>query len=283
MYSGFVSTKHSATWIGAHQKYNRVAFSVLRSIINRAPDQLGLARQRAKFPRLKLIQHFEGVNGPDGIKTKSPEAEEPWHFYDPFDNTDNAIFEPMMLHYNNLVVALRKDDQDKAAFEASWLAHTLTDGLTPAHHYSYKQELGQLRGDGGAPDSKAKRIFIRGTSLRDAVRKTYRLMGGKGLLSTHVSFEAGVTGAILINRLHGGRPSQVELNFARKHGLIEVFQAYAREIGELNIYGRYYDKGWTTKIGRDVRYKMSPLIVRTIVIAWWLALDESSKALTDDE
>jgi len=282
MYSGFLSPKHSVTWIGAHQKFNKIAFKTLRDIINQNPDQLGLADIRSRFPRLKLIQHFEGINGPDGIKVKSPAQHEEWHYYDPFDNQDNAIFEPMQLHFNGLVRALKKGDQDKAAFEASWLSHTLTDGLTPAHHYPYEQEMEDIRGRGKDDrTTKSKKLFVRGSSIWDSLRRTWMLH--ENLMSTHISFEVGVTGAILTNQLRGSRPSQLEFNFAQEHGLIEVFKTYAKEIAELNIYGRYYDKGWTTKISRDVRYKMSPLIVRMVVISWWLALNESAEATTDDE
>jgi hypothetical protein len=276
MYSGFLTPKHSATWIGTHQKFNKIAFKTLRDIVNQHPDQLGVADIRSRFPRLKLIQHFEGINGPDGIKVKSPAQNEEWHYYDPFDDNDEGIFESIHIHFNGLVKALRERNQDKAAFEASWLAHTLTDGLTPAHHYPYEKEMEEIRGASkDSRTSKRKKLIVRGSGLWDSLRKTWMLH--ENLMSTHISFEIGVTAAVLTNRLKGSRPSQIELNFAKNHGRVEVFKQYANEIGEFNIYGRYYDKGWTSKIGRDVRHKMSPLIVRTIVIAWWLALDEAAK------
>ena len=74
MYSGWLLTNYSGQIIGAHQKFNRVAYR-----------QLKLLQPELQLPALKLIQHFEGRNGPDGLKLKSPGHNEPHHFYDPFD------------------------------------------------------------------------------------------------------------------------------------------------------------------------------------------------------
>ena len=40
-----------------------------------------------------------------------------------------------------------KNDKTRAAFEAAWLAHALTDGLTPAHHYPYQEAVSELMSD----------------------------------------------------------------------------------------------------------------------------------------
>ncbi|HEY5805980.1 MAG TPA: hypothetical protein VIS56_01170, partial [Candidatus Saccharimonadales bacterium] len=80
MYSGTTMRPFAGGVIGAHQKINRLSRASLRSLVS-----------DAKFPSSKLILHFEGVNGPDAIKRKSPAKDEPWHYYSPFDETDTKL------------------------------------------------------------------------------------------------------------------------------------------------------------------------------------------------
>src|SRR5436190_16657511 len=125
MYSGTTLTKLSGRLMGAHQKIDRIARRHLTTLTD----------TDVPFPTIKNILHFEGKNGPDGIKRKSPAQDEPWHFFSPFDDTDSKIVKLINEHYDKLVEQLKADNQERAAFEAAWLAHTLVDGLTPAHYY----------------------------------------------------------------------------------------------------------------------------------------------------
>ena len=136
MYSGTTFTNFSGSVLGGHQKIDRVARKYLRKITE---DTDG-------FPKIRSIIHFEGKNGPDGIKRKSPAKDEPWHFYDPFDEDDSQLLELIDGHYKILVKELKKGTPEKAAFDAAWIAHALVDGLTPAHHYPYEETLEELRG-----------------------------------------------------------------------------------------------------------------------------------------
>ena len=86
------------------------------------------------------------IVSPDGIKRKSPGVDEPWHFIDPSDPSDTALVEMIMDHYANLVQALKKRNNVRAAFEAAWMAHAITDGLTPAHHYPLGEKIEELWG-----------------------------------------------------------------------------------------------------------------------------------------
>jgi hypothetical protein len=90
--------------------------------------------------------HFEGKNGPDGIKRKSPAKDEPWHYYDPLNPNDTTLLQMIEGHSDNLVKALRRQNNEKAAFEAAWLAHAVVDGLTPAHHYPLEEKIEELWG-----------------------------------------------------------------------------------------------------------------------------------------
>lgn len=276
MYAGFITSKHSANWLGAHQKFNRASFVALRDLITNQPDRIVHQKVFARFPEIKRINNYEGYNGPDGIKVKSPAQNEPWHYYDPFDQSDDKIFPLIEQHFSNLVSALAKDDTEKAAFEASWLSHTITDGLTPAHHYPYEQELvSQMGRSKEERTTKSKKLIAKGDNIFDTIRRNYRIHGGKGILSAHIHFEAGITSAIIFHRIRGGRPSDIELEFARRHGIIEVFKRNAEQIARMNLYNRFHEKGWTRRMARNVREDLSPAIVRTVATAWFLALEES--------
>ena len=125
MYSGTTLRDSSGNLLGAHQKIDRVARVALEE-----------AMPHTSFPNIRDILHFEGKNGPDGIKRKSPAQDEPWHYIDPLNLNDTALLDMIQVHHDNLVKALRRQGHEKAAFEAAWLAHAIVDGLTPAHHFS---------------------------------------------------------------------------------------------------------------------------------------------------
>ena len=133
MYSGSTITTFSGRLMGAHQKIDRVARRQLEQLLPRNP-----------FPGARAILHFEGKNGPDAIKRKSPAQDEPWHYLQPFDLDDTQLIELIEDHYDKLVAALRGKDNVRASFEAAWLSHAIVDGLTPAHHYPYEEKLVEL-------------------------------------------------------------------------------------------------------------------------------------------
>src|SRR5262245_809640 len=139
MYSGTTLRPLTGKLIGAHQKIDRLARLSLKQYLD----------DNDRFPSTKLILHFEGINGPDAIKHKSLAEAEPWHYFSPFDEQDTRLIEILDAHYDQLVMALKNKDEVRAAFEASWLAHAVVDGLTPAHHYPYEEKLAEIRGGKG--------------------------------------------------------------------------------------------------------------------------------------
>jgi len=262
--------------MGAHQKFNRASFAALRDLIVNQPDRITNQKVFSIFPEIKTINKYEGYNGPDGIKVKSPAQDEPWHYYNPLDDDDKEIFPLIMQHYHNLREALSKNDNEKAAFEASWLSHTITDGLTPAHHYPYEAEITKELGRSSEDrTSKSQKLVARGDSVIDTIKRNYRIHGGKGILTSHLHFEAGITATLILHRIRSGKPSDIELEFAREQGIIEVFKRTAEEISRLNLYNKFHEKGWTRRMARTVREDLSPSIVRTVTTAWFLALEES--------
>lgn len=265
MYAGFVSTSHSSNWLGTHQKFDRLAYSLLERNL-----ELG------NFPSIKSIQSFEGPNGPDGLKVKSPSQNEPWHYYDPFNDQDNAIIEIINQHFEPLVKALKEDNKERAAFEASWLAHAITDGLTPAHHYPYDVELHKITGELHTErTSKKSKIIAKGDTKRQMLSRNWKLWGAKGLMLTHHGFEMGVATIALPVRRKTVELSESEIAQARKVGIEKVFKASALEIAHYHMFERFYKDGWNVGLAQDVKKVLMPIVSKTVALAWILALEQS--------
>ena len=269
MYSGLTITRLSGSILGAHQKIDRVA--------RRHIEQLD---PHCRFPDINAILHFEGVNGPDAIKRKSPSKDEPWHFLQPFDNKDTQLIDIINQHYKQLVTSLKKGDQIRAAFDSAWLAHAIVDGLTPAHHYPYEKELIKLRGEGIETRTTIKeKLFIGGETTFDTLAKNWHMWGTKGLMTTHGSFEIGVAMISAPRRFKRmATPSEEDLRIAQDKGILTLFKGVAKDIDSLHMYQNYYRLGWTKKLIREVRLELMPAIIKLVVIAWYLAILESSRA-----
>lgn len=264
MYSGTTLTKYSGRIMGAHQKIDSVARRHLAKLL----------KNDSVFPGIKKILHFEGKNGPDAIKRKSPAKDEPWHYYSPFDNDDSKLLELIREHYLLLVKELKANNQERIAFEAAWLAHALVDGLTPAHHYPYEEKLVELRGGEGIETRTTYKgkLVMPGDTRREQVKNNWKMWGPKGLFTAHAFFEFGVASIIKPLSFSDAAPTEEMLKKSLDIGLIEWFRRTAREIAILDMYGRYHRRGWTIKLSYDVRHKLGPEIIQTVAIAWYLAL-----------
>ncbi len=252
----------------AHQKINRVAYRHLKRL---QPD--------GYFPGIRQILHFEGRNGPDATKLKKPgPGEQPWHFVDPLNLDDVELHHLIDGHYQALVIALKARDEIRSAFEAAWLAHSLVDGLTPAHHYPYEQELALLRGeDRHSRKGLLGRIYVRGDTVRQSFKRSLLLIGPKGLLTTHAMFEAGAYAIIAPLPLKRALPSPKDIEIVSAQGVVGLFKQLATEIAGLELYTRFYQRGWTQHLSRDIRRELAPRMVRMVLLAWYSAAREAEK------
>lgn len=266
MYSGSTLTNISGNVLGAHQKINRSARKSLS----------GLLTKQDSFPPIRLLQHFEGKNGPDSAKAKLSGVNAPWHFYDPFDPDDGHLLEQIEDHFSLLVNALKEKNKERAAFEASWLAHALVDGLTPAHHYPFEQELEKLRGEGKETRTTLlKKIVIPGQTNREIISKNWEMWGAKGLFTTHALFEWGSAMIMAPMTKTIGAPTRYDIKKAHQIGLIEYYKRIAREIALFNMYEDFYRRGWTPRLARNIREELAPRMARTVTIAWYMAAHEA--------
>ena len=84
--------------MGVHQKIDRVARTHIQPLLP----------AHTEFPSSKEILHFEGKNGPNGVKNKSPAVDEPWHYINPEGPTDVALLDMIDEHTANLATALKE-------------------------------------------------------------------------------------------------------------------------------------------------------------------------------
>jgi hypothetical protein len=183
-----------------------------------------------------------------------------------------------MDHYANLVTALREENHVRAAFEAAWIAHSITDGLTPAHHYPLSDKIEELW---GKPKEERLTIkdknIIKGATHRETISKNWEYWGAKGVFLTHGLFELGIATSIKTTTLPHSTPSEKWLREAEKKGLERVFMDAVYEIYSLNMYETYWRLGWTTKLARQTRDTLIPKICAVITFAWYSASKEAGK------
>lgn len=245
-----------------HQKLDRVA-----------RRHLAILTPQAFFPSIKQILQFEAGHGPDGAKLKRQPQGQPWHFIDPDDVSDTEIYDQIEHHYDNLCEALKTKDEVRAGFEAAWLAHALVDGLTPAHHYPYEQELSELRGGQNRDTRKGLtgRLYVKSNTVSSSLKQSLKLIGPKGLLTSHAMFEAGAYTIIAPLKLKTALPSTEQIKTVIDKGVVEVFKDLATEIAEMDIYERFCKIGWTQTISQEVRRELAPRMVRMITLSWYAA------------
>jgi hypothetical protein len=267
MYSGTTLTKASGRLLGAHQKIDRLSRACLARLLE----------DDDAFPGIKSILRFEGQGGPDAIKRKSPGVDEPWHYYAPFDDEDTKIIGLIGVHYEQLVAALRTNDQIRAAFEAAWMAHAIVDGLTPAHHFPYEQRLTVLRGGESieSRNSIRKKLVIPGATSGELLRNNWRMWGPKGLLTSHGWFEWGAALIIAPASSKQLRVKAADVDQLRELGLAELFVRKAKEVGVLEMYETFAHYGWTPKLAWRVRHRLLPVVVQMVALAWYAAAAEA--------
>lgn len=264
MYSGTTFRDKSGRIMGVHQKIDRVARKHLSVVM---PDW-------AWFPEVRNILHFEGKNGPDGIKTKSPAVDEPWHFIDPDDPTDTSLIDMVEEHIANLSFALKSNDVQRASFEASWMAHAVTDGLTPAHHYPYEQRLQQLRGGQGIEtrDTFVKKTLMTGDTKLQTIRNNWKQWGTKGIGTTHFSFELGVASVVSYKRFSSALPKTEDIDFVRKNGYRYALYVYVQQVSALKMFDNFTKTGWTADLAKQVNQELMPIIIKAVVLGWLEAI-----------
>lgn len=261
-------SKRAGNIIGTHQKIDRIARRQFGGFLER----------NYFFPSTKELLHFEGMRGPDGLKRKSPGVDDPMHFIEP-ENDDGVLVGMMMDHQYNLRVALKQGNEVRAAFEAAWLAHVVTDGLTPAHHFPLSEAQSELM-----TEKDFIRVFgqpvkglMHGRNWRETLRNNWLYWGSNGYMSKHIAFEYGVaiTMTALPDRVF--RP-KITAEVFDDLDLEKAFYEALQKIFLLDMYRRFRKKGWTTDLAMETKNILIPEIIKTVEIAWMSALPDPKNA-----
>lgn len=263
------NSKHSGELMGVHQKLDRTA----RWLIAK-----NLPIASIEFPNIQNILYFEGSRGPDGLKRKSPGVDEPDHFIEP-DNDDGRLITYIHNHQYNLTQALINHDKTRAAFEAAWMAHAITDGLTPAHHYPYRRVVDELM-----TDKDYKKLFgikikgiMRGDNLAQAIRNNWLYWGAGGVMTKHIAFEYGVAYSIAAIPYKKMAPKNLKRGDVLKADVDKAFYESLERISALKMYDRFLADGWNTKLVVETHDVLIPEIIRAITLAWAACIIEASK------
>lgn len=250
--------------VGTHQKLDWAARGLLGRFLPK----------KVYFPSTKEILNFEGIKGPDGLKRKSPGEDEPMHFIMP-EQDDGKLMELILAHQHNLRHALEQGNQVRAAFEAAWMAHAITDGLTPAHHFPFEETVNELMSD-----KEFVKIFgnpikgiMPGDDIMEIMRNNWLHWGAGGYMNRHIAFEMGVAvaTATLTNRQITPKMTVAEF---QKADLERDFYRSLKKIHQLDMYGRFRQRGWTADLALESKKILLPEIVRAITLGWAASLPE---------
>lgn len=265
MYSRATPFQKADKIAGTHQKIDRAARLVLREIISKNQKL-----SKIHFPKIDEILVFEGNGGPDGIKTKSPGKDEPWHFVEPYGDL-TPIRNYVENHLFNLSKALVNENYVRASFEAGWMAHAITDALTPAHQYPMTDKIIEISGKKPEErDKLIKKMFLSGENWRERILNNWEYIGPKGVMSSHMFYEMGVATMItsFSARKLSKMPEKDEIQLVLNGDFMTLFEEKIKWVADQKYYETYLKKGWTTALARDTKQELLPEISKIVALGW---------------
>lgn len=254
------NSKKSGKLMGTHQKIDRAARRFLATKLS--------AKENKILPNENSILRFEGAKGPDGLKMKSPGVDEPMHFINP-EHDDGSLITMIMDHQYNMRKAVKDKNWDRVAFEAAWMGHAITDGLTPAHHYPFLEATKDL-----VSKDEFVKLFgvpikgiMTGSNFVSTLQNNWMYLGAGGFMTKHIAFEYGcaiVTAAMsyraMMKRLYGMELKNIDLR--------AEFYKSLDKVAALDMYDRFLKSGWTTNLAYETKEILIPEIVRAVVCGW---------------
>ena len=274
MYSRATPFQKADKIAGTHQKIDRAARLVLNNLIKQH-----FKNQHVHFPSINEILRFEGNGGPDGIKTKSPGKDEPWHFVDPYGDL-SQMFNYIENHLVNIAKALKEENYVRASFEAGWMAHAITDALTPAHQYPMTDKIIEISGKTPEERNKIiKKMFISGENWRKRIINNWEYIGPKGVMSSHMLYEMGI--ATMISSTAAKKiaksPSEEDLKLVLNGDFFKVFEQKIKAVADKKYYDRYLHKGWTATLALETKKDLLPEVVSMVALGWLEGIQRSKE------
>ena len=205
---------------------------------------------------------------------KSPGKDEPWHFVDPHGDY-SVMITYIENHLTNLSIALSEQNFVRASFEAGWMAHAITDALTPAHQYPMEDKIIEISGK--HPTERIKlnqKMFLPGDTWRKRLSANWKYLGPKGVMSSHMLYEMGV--AVLTTSLSARKiaqkPSPQEITRLKNGEFITMFEDSIQFVAKKQYYQTFIRKGWTSRLARETRTILLPEISKLVALAWLEAI-----------
>ncbi len=259
------NSKFSGRFIGTHQQLDKVARRTLTNLLPKG----------YYFPSESAILYFEGSRGPDGLKRKSPESDEPTHFWIP-DNDDGKMLDQIKNYYWNLEESLKTRDNFRAAFEAAWLAHFIADSLTPAHHFPLSDVKEDLMTNKEFIKFFGEPIkgLMHGQNAKETLKNNWKYYGTGGHMNKHLAFEyriARMAAAMPNQKL---RP-QITPEELKWQDFGKEISKTVKEVLNLDLYNEFCQIGWTPHVEITIRNYLLPLVVKEITLAWYYASIEA--------
>lgn len=170
--------------------------------------------------------------------------------------------------------ALKTGNRERASFEAAWMAHAITDGLTPAHHYPLEAKLEELRGGEGLETrtSTKDKLILPGNSRRNQLRNNWEYWGAKGVMTTHLAFELGVAMAIAPLRFDDIEISVTDLKRVETEDYGVLYLESLERIAGMKMYDDFHKSGWSRHLANETRSSLLPEIIKAVVFAWYKAV-----------
>lgn len=157
------------------------------------------------------------------------------------------------------------------------MAHMITDGLTPAHHFPLSEVQDALM-----TDKDLVRVFgapikgvMHGRSMLETMRNNWLYWGAGGHMSKHIAYEYGI---LMITAALTPRALEVKLTEEdlMTTNIEKIFQESLEKIQKLRMYDRFLGEGWTTELATETKNVLLPEIVRAITLGWYSAVAEAN-------
>lgn len=238
--------------LGSHCSVNRLAYGALN-------------RLNPKFflPRIHTINHFEGLNGVDGLWLHNrllPSRST----YNPITGEGNGLKE-LDYQFTALCRAIQLRRRRRIARRMAFVSHITTDICTPPHQHGKVVPLRQQR-------------WYWWWDIRDDWQERY---GERYFVDHHTMFEMRALASVFrekiaeikIDPAWQGQPlDQVKMQ------LLDYVKETVREIRSYNLYPDYAREGWTPAIHRQFVDVVFPRIATTVATVWYLAFASAAQS-----
>lgn len=158
------------------------------------------------------------------------------------------------------------------------MAHMITDGLTPAHHFPLSSVKNELM-----TDKEMMRVFgqpikgmMHGRNMLETMRNNWLYWGAKGHMSQHIAYEYGVAMIVATLPQRAMMPKMDTEAFCQMD-TEKMFYDSLRQVQERKIYDRFREDGWTTELALETKNFLLPEIIKAIALGWFSAAMEAYK------